>query len=150
MLSRYQKILFPDRAAGFRELHRAIRPGCSAVVVAWSTIERLRFMQAVLGALREAVSDFPSSPKPPPWLSLADRNVFKSVMQTAGFVQVNVFTVAHIWTFPSPESFFDALPSVAPGFSTILHTLQPHQRTATRTRLSCVTYARNKETDHLV
>jgi hypothetical protein len=90
-------------------------------------------MQVILGALREAVPDFPPPAKPPPWLSLADRNVFKSEIQAGGFAHVNVFTVAHIWMFPSPEEFFDALPSISPAASIILDALQPHQRTASRT-----------------
>jgi len=126
-------MVFPDRAAGFRELYRAIRRGGYAAVVAWSTIERLRFIQAISGALKEAVPNFPAPLKLPPWLSLADRSVFKLEMQAGGFSRVNLFTVAHIWIFPSPEEFFDALSNVAPGFSTTLGALQPHQRTASRT-----------------
>jgi SAM-dependent methyltransferase len=126
-------MLFPDRAAGFRELYRSIRPGGHAAVVTWSAIKRLRFIQVVFGAIRDAVPDFPAQLKPPPWLSLADRDVFKSEMQAGGFSQVNLFTVAHIWIFTSPEAFFDSLPDMLPGFSAVLNALKPHQLTASRT-----------------
>lgn len=102
-------------------------------MVSWSTIERLRFIQVILGAFKKAVPDFSLPPNPPPWLSLADRGVFEAEMQAAGFAKVNLFTVAHLWMFPSPEEFFDALCSASPGFSIILDTLKPHQRTASRT-----------------
>lgn len=130
-------MLFPDRAAGFRELYRTIKPGGRAAVVSWSSIERLRFMQAILGAFKEAIPDFSTPSKPPPWLSLADRNVFKSEMKAGGFAHVSLFTVAHIWMFPSPEEFFDALSSASPGFSIILDTLKPHQRVASREAFVC-------------
>jgi ubiquinone/menaquinone biosynthesis C-methylase UbiE len=96
-------MFFPDRAAGFRELHRVTRPKGLAVVASWSSMERLRFAQAILGTLREAVPDLPTPTKPPPWLSLADRAAFK------------------------------ALPSLSPAFSGILGSLQSGQREAFRT-----------------
>lgn len=126
-------MFFPDRAAGFRELHRTIRPGGHAAVVSWSAIERLGFMQAILGALRAGVPDFPVPTKPPPWLSLADRTAFKAEMQAGGFARVNVFTVVHLWTFASPERVFDALDSLSPGLACIFEALQPHQREVFRT-----------------
>ena len=101
-------MFFPDRAAGFRELHRAIRSKGLVVVVSWSSIERLRFAQAILGTLREAVPDLPAPQKPPPWLSLADRNTFKAEMHAVGFAHVNMFSATHLWTFTAPEALFEA------------------------------------------
>jgi SAM-dependent methyltransferase len=72
-------MFFPDRAAGFRELYRAIRSKGLAVVTSWSTIERLRFAQR-FSARSERLSRPPAPQKPPPWLSLADRSAFKAEM----------------------------------------------------------------------
>lgn len=126
-------MFFPDRAAGFRELHRVTRPKGLAVVASWSSMERLRFAQAILGTLREAVPNLPTPTKPPPWLSLADRAAFKAEMHAGGFPQVNMFSVTHLWTFASPEALFEALPSLSPAFSGILGSLQSGQREAFRT-----------------
>ena len=126
-------MFFPDRAAGFRELHRVTRPRGLAVVATWSSMERLRFAQAILGALREALPDLPTPAKPPPWLSLADRGAFKAEMHAGGFTQVNMFSVTHLWTFTSPEDLFEALPSLSPAFSSLLGSLQSGQREAFRT-----------------
>ena len=126
-------MFFPDRPAGFRELYRAIRSKGLAVVTSWSSIERLRFAQAILGTLREAVPDLPAPQKPPPWLSLADRSAFKAEMHAVGFAHVNMFSVTHVWTFTDPEVLFEALPGLSPVFTSILGTLQPAQREAFRT-----------------
>jgi SAM-dependent methyltransferase len=126
-------MFFPDRAAGFRELYRAIRSKGLAVVASWSSIERLRFAQVILGTLREAVPNLPAPQKPPPWLSLADRSAFKAEMQAGGFAHVNMFSVTHVWTFTGPEVLFEALPGLSPAFTSILGTLQPAQREAFRT-----------------
>jgi hypothetical protein len=126
-------MFFSDRVAGFRELHRVTRPKGLSVVASWSSMERLRFAQAILGTLREAVPDLPTPTKPPPWLSLADRGAFKAEMHSGGFPQVNMFSVTHLWTFASPEALFEALPSLSPAFSGILGSLQSDQREAFRT-----------------
>ena len=78
-------MFFPDRAAGFRELHRVTRPKGLAVVASWSSMERVRFAQAILGTLREAVPNLPTPTKPPPWLSLADRGTFEGRDARGGF-----------------------------------------------------------------
>ena len=126
-------MFFPDRASGFRELYRAIHSKGLAVVASWSSIERLRFAQVILGTLREAVPDLPTPQKPPPWLSLSVRSAFKAEMHAGGFPQVNMFSVTHLWTFTGPEDLFEELPSLSPAFSSILGTLQPAQREAFRT-----------------
>ena len=126
---------FPDRSAGFRELCRVIKPGGSAAVVSWSAIERVRFMSVVLSALKEVVPDFPAPGEPPPVLSLADRNTFRSEMQAAGFAYVNMFTVTHIWAFSSPDVLFHSLNSIAPAMARIFNRLALSQREAFRRTL---------------
>ena len=123
-------MVFPDRSAGFRELCRAIKPGGRAAVVSWGAIERVRFMDIIMSTLKEIVPDFPAPKKPPLVQSLADRNIFKSEMQAGGFTYVNMFTVAHIWTFSSPDVVVNSLDSIFPPMVPILDNLAPNQREA--------------------
>lgn len=127
---------FPDRSAGFRELCRVIKPGGRAAVVSWSAMERLRFMSIILSTLKEVVPDFPSPKRPPPVLSLADRTIFKSEMQAGGFAYVNMFTVAHISTFSSPDVVCNSLDSASPVVAGIFNNLAPNQREAFRRALN--------------
>jgi ubiquinone/menaquinone biosynthesis C-methylase UbiE len=127
---------FPDRSAGFRELCRVIKTGGRAAVVSWGATERVRFMHIIVSALKEVVPDFPAPKKPPLVLSLADRNTFKSEMQAGGFAYVNMFTVAHIWTFSSPDAVFNSLDSAAPPMARIFNNLAPNQREAFRRALN--------------
>ena len=127
---------FPDRFAGFRELCRVIKPGGRAAVVSWGAIERIRFMSVIRSALKEVVPDLPSPKKPSPVASLAERHIFQSEMQAGGFAYVNMFTVAHIWIFSSPDVLFNSLNSVAPVIAPIFNNLAPDQREAFRKALS--------------
>jgi hypothetical protein len=63
-------------------------------------------------------------------LSLADRTIFKSEMQAGGFAYVNMFTVAHIFIFSSPDVVCNSLDSVSPVVAGILNNLTPNQREA--------------------
>lgn len=119
---------FPDRSAGFRELCRVIKPGGRAAVVSWGAIERVRFMHIIRAILKEVVPDFPAPTNPPPVLSLADRDAFRSEMEAGGFAYVNMFTVAHIWTFSSPDVVLNSLDSVSPVMARIFKNLGPNQR----------------------
>jgi hypothetical protein len=90
---------------------------------------------AIVSVLKELVPDFPAPKKPAPVLSLADRNTFKCEMQAGGFAYVNMFTVAHIWTFSSPGVVLNSLDSAAPPMARIFSKLAPNQREAFRRAL---------------
>ena len=104
-------------------------------MASWGSAERLRFFHDILGALKEVLPALPTPMKPPPSLSLSDRNVFKSELQAGGFAHVNVFTVSHIWTFPSPELVFNSLGSISPALARIFDHLRPTQHEAFRAAL---------------
>lgn len=125
-------MFFPNRVAGFGELYRAIKPGGRAVVATWCAMERLHFMQVILGALREAVPDLPPPERPPLMLSLANPEVLEAEMREGGFAAVDVSCVTHDWSFHSPEDVFEGLPSVSPTFSLMLVGLQADQLAAFR------------------
>jgi SAM-dependent methyltransferase len=95
-------IFFPDRAAGFREMHRVLRTGRRAVVSSIASIEGA--FAHVLDAIQKMLPDIPSpSGGMPP---LSDPNVFTHEMSSAGFHDVTIHTVSHLVTRPSLDEYW--------------------------------------------
>lgn len=118
-------IFFPDRARGFRELWRVLKPGGRAAVAAWSTPDRIQFFSVLQSAVREAVPDLEPPPEPPAILSLADPQRFRQEMEGAGFRRVEIRTVQHAWTHPSPEAFWERQLQVSPVFKLLVERIGP-------------------------
>lgn len=53
--SMFGLMFFPDRAKGFAELRRVLKPGAKALVSSWHPLEKVPVLAAVLGAVREAM-----------------------------------------------------------------------------------------------
>lgn len=85
-------MFFPDRAAGFRELARVLRPGARCVVSSWQPMHE----NPVLSAAGEALSALTaptqpaSGPAVPPSLPLSTRESCREEMAAAGFQRVVV------------------------------------------------------------
>ena len=105
-------MLFPDRAKGFSEIQRVLKPNGRAVISGWADTSRFEAFALFMKAINVA---FPNLPKPsnPPVFSLSDPNKFKSEMEAAGFLNVHVEYVSKPITIEGPEEIWGMLTSGA-------------------------------------
>ena len=86
--SMFGLMFFPDRARGFAELHRTLKPGGVAVVSSWAPVEQSPLMIHMFGALRAA--DPTRAAPQTNLLNLENPEVFVRELQQAGFRDVRV------------------------------------------------------------
>jgi ubiquinone/menaquinone biosynthesis C-methylase UbiE len=63
--SMFGLMFFPDRAKGFAELRRVLRPGARAVVSSWTPMEQVPLLGTLFGAVREGVAKATGTPPGP-------------------------------------------------------------------------------------
>jgi SAM-dependent methyltransferase len=95
--SMFGLMFFPDRARGFSELLRVLKPGGVAVVSSWSPF--VGIFKSVMGAMREVLPEIAfGSGKGP----LGDPVEFEQELTAAGFVDVKVHERTHTLVAGSP------------------------------------------------
>lgn len=103
--SMFGLIFFPDRAAGFRELLRVLKPERRAVVSSWAPIDQVPLMASLFGAIRSHLPDLPFGRDKGP---LSDPDEFREEMSSAGFRSVEIHEVEHGVEVPTLEAFWQA------------------------------------------
>lgn len=99
--SMFGLMFFPDRAAGFRELRRVLRPGRRAVVSGWAPLDGA--FALVMDGIRTMLPDLPFGDGKGP---LSDPQEFRAEMTAVGFRDAAVHTVTHPFTIPSLTEFW--------------------------------------------
>ena len=90
--SMFGLIFFPDRAKGFRELHRVLRPGGRAVVSSWRPFDTAPPIKAAFEALLELMPELPFGKSKAP---LGEPDELRAELEGAGFTAVDVRQFSH-------------------------------------------------------
>jgi ubiquinone/menaquinone biosynthesis C-methylase UbiE len=110
--SMFGLIFFPDRARGFSELFRVLRPAGRALVASWRPFDTVPPVKAVFQILAELMPDVPFGKSKAP---LGEPEELRSELEAAGFGSVNVHTVSHKSSASSITAFWiSAARSTAP------------------------------------
>ncbi len=90
--SQFGVMLFPDLPKGLKEMVRVTKPGGNVLVIAFSTPDRVDFIQFFFSALQIVVPDFKGLPTDPPPLpfQVADPEIFHKRMEKAGLQNVQI------------------------------------------------------------
>jgi ubiquinone/menaquinone biosynthesis C-methylase UbiE len=99
--SMFGLMFFPDRAKGFAELYRVLKPGGVAVVSSWAPFHGI--FKSVMAAMREILPDIAfGSGKGP----LGDPDEFAAELTAAGFADVRVTPQTHTVPADSPAELW--------------------------------------------
>jgi len=99
--SMFGLMFFPDRARGFAELHRVLKPGGVTLVSSWATFEGI--FASIMLAMREVLPDIPFGAGKGP---LGDPDEFARELDAAGFVDVKVTPRTHTFAAEAPREFW--------------------------------------------
>lgn len=96
--SMFGLIFFPDRARGFSELLRVLRPGGRAVVASWRPFSTVPPIEATFEILRELMPELPFGKSKAP---LGEPAEFRAELEQAGFREVAIHVVSHSQHVPN-------------------------------------------------
>jgi SAM-dependent methyltransferase len=119
-------IFFPDTAAGAAELHRVLRAGGRAAVVAWAP-DGLAIHPMALDALATVGVEQPQQSTLPAAFRLSAPDRLRALLVAAGFTDVAVVEVTHAFPVADPEALFRSIPSWSAPLRPLFQRLTPEQ-----------------------
>lgn len=102
--------LFEDRAAGWREAARVLKPGAVFGTTTWFAPEHNEMFRAQFAPIMEALpARLQQDSSPPGWMVVADGDALKSEVEQAGFTDVDVRPFRTTFVLPSIEAAWNAM-----------------------------------------
>jgi len=102
--SMFGLIFFPERARGWAELRRVVRPGGRVVVSSWVPFTRVPVMETMMSALKAAMPGLPFGQGAAP---LGEPDACRAEAGAAGFVSVEVHEVTYTSDYGSTDELWD-------------------------------------------
>jgi len=106
-------MFFPDRARGFAELRRILRPGARAIVSSWPPVDRLPAMAAMFGAVTEALATPGGTPPAAVPGPLSTVEACREEMGKS-FRDVAVHSISTSTPFASPQALWETMERSTP------------------------------------
>ncbi len=136
--SSFGVMLFPNRARGFSEIRRVLRPGGRFMVSGWTGPDKFEAFALFLDALGRAFPEMPAPPKPAPVFSLADPATFKGELEAAGLASVDVEFVTRELELPGFTALWEMMTSGAPPVRALFERVGAHGAAKVREALMFV------------
>ncbi|WP_040808382.1 class I SAM-dependent methyltransferase [Nocardia concava] len=105
--SMFGLMFFPDRAKGFAELHRVVRPGGTVVVSSWAPVADSPLMTLLFEAYQAGIPGFPAPQAN--MESLENPAVFEKELLAAGFENVTVRPRAESFTYSDADQMWEKM-----------------------------------------
>jgi SAM-dependent methyltransferase len=132
---------FPDKLTALQEMRRVLKSDGRLAASIWRDVTLCPGHLAVSQALAQQSG---STPAPMPPFSLANANEIKSLVQAAGYREIDIASVRKISSFKSASEFVDVLAAGAPSTRKALQSLDEEKKADV---ISSVTKALEEFTD---